>query len=93
MLPVHPGRSYFDNLALGKPTKQFSQHKSHASSKAVDGNSNPVLSKGSCAQTAIKLYTGMWWEVDLKNIYTIREVVITATSDPSGTLRIVLSTY
>lgn len=88
VLPVHPGRSYFDNLALGKPTKQSGQHDEHASSKAVDGDSYPTRSY---AQTTN--YSRSWWEVDLKNIYTIREVVITAGSDPSGTLRIVLSTY
>ena len=89
VLSVHPGESYFHNLALGKPTKQFGQPENVtlASSRAVDGNSNPVLNKGSCSQTAVPLVwnTRSWWEVDLQGTYKIREVVITSTSDPHGT--------
>ena len=93
MLSVHPGKSYFDNLALGKPTRQFGQPVTFTlpSSRAVDGNSNPVLNKGSCSQTSRPFYSRFflmrlsWWEVDLQDTYKIREVLITSTSDPSGT--------
>ena len=94
MLTVHPGRSYFENLALRKPTTQFEKyHKSRASSKAVDGNSNLVLGKDSCAQTYVptKWYHRSWWQVDLQAIYAIREIVITSTRDPSGTFLVVSS--
>jgi len=88
LLPVQPGTSYFENLALGKPTKQICQDHSRASSKAVDGNSNPVLNKGSCSQAVpIKQNYQTWWKVDLEALVTIREVVITSTSDSSGTFR------
>ena len=94
MLTVHPGRSYFENLALRKPTTQFEKyHKSRASSKAVDGISNLVLGKDSCAQTYVptKWYHRSWWQVDLQAIYAIREIVITSTRDPSGTFLVVSS--
>ena len=89
VLPVQqPDRIYFENLALGKPTEQIGQNHSRPSSKAVDGNSNPALNKGSCSQAVpYKPIRQTWWKVDLEALFTIREVVITSTSDNSGTFR------
>ena len=64
------------NLAKGKPTWQIDNHVPYtSSSKAVDGNKDPVLGHKSCACTKYQLYA--WWAVDLKKKYTITKVEIT----------------
>jgi len=67
------------NLALGKKTWQISTLGSYNSSKAVDGNTDGILSNGSCTHT-VKIGPA-WWQVDLQAVYKIGEVAITARND------------
>ena len=71
------------NLALGKHTEQSttSGHRAY-SSRAVDGNINSIFDDKSCTHT--KTTKGNWWQVDLVDVYEIRDVVITNRGDCCG---------
>ena len=72
MYPVN----LIENVALRKPTKQLSTRGSFVSSKAVDGDRISV----SCTNP-VETYKGAWWQVDLGDVYTIKEVVIVNIAD------------
>ena len=79
---VNPKAHISANLALGKPTKQSTTHKTYSSSKAVDGKKATALQENSCAHTMGQ--KGAWWLVDLEAVYEIRQVVIKSRGDCCG---------
>ncbi|XP_070537630.1 uncharacterized protein [Ptychodera flava] len=62
------------NVALGKPAEQSSTYYSNVASRAVDGNEDPLLRRGSCMHSGRQ--AGAWWRVDLLNIYSVYKVVM-----------------
>ncbi|CAB4021431.1 partial [Paramuricea clavata] len=63
------------NFALNKPTSQKTYP--NVGWKAVDGNSNPAWSSGSCTQTQPLITDPQWWRVDLGEEIPVSRVVIT----------------
>jgi len=54
---------YFNNVALGKAATQSSTYNGSTASRAVDGNTDGTLSRGSVSHTSSE--ANAWWEVDL----------------------------
>ncbi|XP_070554909.1 fucolectin-like [Ptychodera flava] len=69
------------NVAQGKPAFQSSDKRRNrfGSENAVDGNFNTNAHKGSCSWT--KKEYQPWWQVDLGDVHSIYEVVITNRED------------
>ena len=65
------------NVALSKSTQQSSTL--YPKERAVDGNTNSDLSKGSCSVT--KNQQNPWWMVDLGREYMIDRILITSRGD------------
>ncbi|PFX14396.1 Receptor-type tyrosine-protein phosphatase delta [Stylophora pistillata] len=63
-----------DNLAFGKQTNQSSEAFSGASSRAVDGISNPDYFANSCTHT--KSHPNPWWRVDLGQVEPVSEIYV-----------------
>jgi hypothetical protein len=66
-------------MSYGKPTWQSSTDKGGESSRAVDGNANPVYRGASCTHTKIEL--NAWWAVDTGELNDIKMVKITNRQD------------
>ncbi len=63
-----------ENIAMLKPTKQSSTCSGGSSSRAVDGNASTNWSDGSITHTCDT--STPWWEVDLENVNSIRQINI-----------------
>ncbi|XP_073668795.1 uncharacterized protein [Paramisgurnus dabryanus] len=71
---------YSDNIALGANAVQSSTFDQFADANhAVDGNREPIYTRGSCSHTAGE--ENPWWRVDLKSVYSINRVTITNRGD------------
>ncbi|XP_073695272.1 fucolectin-5-like [Garra rufa] len=68
------------NLALGANAVQSSVFRQYYARYAVDGNRDPDASHRSCSLT--EAGSPSWWRVDLKRVYKIRKVTITALRHP-----------
>ncbi len=66
------------NLALGKPAVQSSTL-GGAASRAIDGNTNGNYSNNSVTQTLNEFQA--WWEVDLGNVGSLKEIEIWNRTD------------
>ncbi|EDO35302.1 predicted protein, partial [Nematostella vectensis] len=62
------------NLALKKPTTQISLYGAGYASRAVDGNTDGIFSRGSCTHT--NAHTNPWWRVDLGTTQPVSEVFL-----------------
>ena len=67
------------NVAVGRPTEMQTTEGKFYSYKAVDGNRNGRLTKGSCART--KKFKEPWWRVDLGNKVWVEKVLIANRDD------------
>ncbi|XP_051728532.1 fucolectin-5 isoform X8 [Ctenopharyngodon idella] len=68
------------NLALHAKVVQSSTHPQGGDAqRAVDGNRNSDSRKGSCTHT--KTEFNPWWRVDLGNVYSVSNVIITNRGD------------
>jgi len=67
-------RTYYPNVALGKPTAQSSTDEGGVSSRAVDGDTSGSWDDGSISHT--KQSTSPWWKVDLRGMFTIHFIRI-----------------
>ena len=63
-----------NNLALRKPTNMSSLFEDNVASRAVDGNRNGNMAALSCTHTGREF--GAWWQVDLRDLYLIKHVII-----------------
>ncbi|RMX35926.1 hypothetical protein pdam_00005255, partial [Pocillopora damicornis] len=63
------------NLSEGKPTNQSSTSGDAVSSRAVDGNLNPLFSIGqSCSSTTSQ--ANAWWQLDLEEVVYVAHIFI-----------------
>lgn len=67
------------NVAVGRPTEMQSTEGKYYAGKAVDGNRNGDLHKGSCARTT--KFKEPWWRVDLGNRVWVEKVLIANRDD------------
>ena len=80
------------NLARGRRTKVSSKVRvasAFNSSNAVNGNADPTPEIGGCLITAGHP-TDNWWQVDLKAVYDVWEVVVTNVGHCCGMLDFLL---
>ncbi|KAL6118387.1 uncharacterized protein ACO6RY_03196 [Pungitius sinensis] len=70
------------NLALKGDATQSSTSSVFVAAKAIDGNRNSYLPKGSCTHTESE--TDPWWRVDLGQEYDITSVKVTNRGDCCG---------
>ncbi|XP_070556415.1 uncharacterized protein [Ptychodera flava] len=72
--------SGFENVAVGKPAYQSSLYAAEGVPEhAVDGNTDSNWSGQSCTHTLQE--QNSWWKVDLQDIHTVDNVVITNRQD------------
>ena len=71
-------------MALGGHAHQTSTVEGYVASRAVDGNTNTVLTQGSCTHTDIEYKP--WWRVKLSKYYYVRKVKITNRQSSSERL-------
>ena len=78
-----PSCFFEENLASQKSTSQSSTFTDNgASGHAVDGDSNTLLTGGSCAHTLDEKQP--WWRVDLGNVELVNEVYVVNRGDCCG---------
>ena len=80
------------NLARERRTQVSSKvpvGRAFKSSNAVNGNANPTPEIGGCLITAGHP-TNNWWQVDLKDVYDVWEVVVTNVGHCCGMLEFLL---
>ena len=66
---------FLGNMALRRTTSQSSTYDGYGASRAVDGNTNTIMSHGSCSCTDHE--NKPWWRVTLSNDNNVRKVKIT----------------
>ena len=71
-------------MALGRYAYQTSTFDGFGASRAVDGNTNTVLTQGSCTHTDNEYKP--WWRVTLSTYYYVRKVKITNRQSSSERL-------
>ncbi|XP_064652913.1 uncharacterized protein LOC135503317 [Lineus longissimus] len=71
------GQEYDGNLASQMVVKQSSTNGTNVASRAVDGNRDSVMGRGSCSETKTST-TQNWWSVDLGQREEIGTVIITS---------------
>lgn len=69
------------NIALNRPAYQSSLHKTYFAKRAVDGNRNGDLYKGSCTVTESCSNCLTLWAVDLGTAQLVTEVLISNRID------------
>ncbi|XP_034007036.1 uncharacterized protein LOC117498944 [Trematomus bernacchii] len=76
LLPDFTASSLPNVAPSGTASQVSTREKGGVASKAIDGDSNPYFSAGSCTHTA---YTGenLWWKLLLPAVYNITSVSIT----------------
>src|SRR5262245_37498823 len=67
------------NMALGRPTSQWSMNHLGVSSRAVDGNTSGWWGDGSVTHTAYE--SQAWWQVDLEAVRSVGDVVLYNRTD------------
>ncbi|XP_048057783.1 uncharacterized protein LOC125275132 [Megalobrama amblycephala] len=69
------------NLAVGGKANQSSTYSTNGPQYAIDGNRNPIFSRGSCTFTNWEKEP--WWRLDLLDVYKVTRVSITNRGDSS----------